>query len=97
MGFGFIEGPTPDTDMTLEEALEKAAAGEERVKALEAQKNLERATDRSNFFGNLRDKIFGAPQSLSFADGGGVKSGPPPKSGPLPQGLPGLLKRGMKI
>ena len=97
MGFGFIEGPTPDTDMTLEEALEKAAAGEERVKALEAQKNLERATDRSNFFGNLRDKIFGAPQSLSFADGGGVKSGPPPRSGPLPQGLPGLLKRGMKI
>jgi len=97
MGFGFIEGPTPDTDMSLEDALAKATAGEERVKALEAQKNLERATNRSNFFGDLRDRIFGAPQSLSFADGGGVKSGPPPESGPLPQGLPGLLKRGMKI
>ena len=28
---------------------------------------------------------------------GGVKSGPPPESGPNSQGLPGLLKRGMKI
>ena len=28
MGFGFIEGPTPDTDMTLEEAQAKATAGE---------------------------------------------------------------------
>ena len=37
-----------------------------------------------------------------FAGGGisklaGVDSGPPPERGPLPQGLPGLLKRGMKI
>ena len=46
-----------------------------------------------------------APRFLkeNLADGGiaglsgGVKSGPPPESGPLPQGLPGLLKRGMKI
>ena len=28
---------------------------------------------------------------------GGVKSGPPPESGPNSQGLSGLLKRGMKI
>ena len=41
--------------------------------------------------------------SRYFADGGiaglsgGDKSGPPPERGPLPQGLPGLLKRGMKI
>ena len=54
MGFGFIEGPTPKTDMTLEQAKAKAAAGEERVKALETQKNLQRATDRANFFGNLK-------------------------------------------
>ena len=28
---------------------------------------------------------------------GGVASGPPPESGPQPQGLQGLLKRGIKI
>ena len=27
----------------------------------------------------------------------GVDQGPPPVSGPNPQGLPGLLKRGIKI
>ena len=32
-----------------------------------------------------------------FAEGGGVKSGPPPESGPTPHGLPSLMKRGMKI
>ena len=100
MGFGFIEGPTPDTDMTLKEAQAKAAAGDERVKALEAQKNLERATSRANFFGNLRDKIFGAPQSLSFAGvgiaglSGGDTEGAMLKSmNPDSQGLSGLLKR----
>jgi len=41
--------------------------------------------------------------SRYFADGGiaglsgGDKSGPPPERGPLPQGLPSLMKRGMKI
>jgi hypothetical protein len=98
MGFGFIEGPTPDTDMTLEEAQAKAAAGADRVKQLEAQKNFETKTNRANFFGNLRDRIFGAPQSLSFAGGGiakqaGIPSGPAPESGPNSQGLPGLIKR----
>jgi hypothetical protein len=100
MGFGFIEGPTPKTDMTLEQAQAKAAAGEERVKSLETQKNLQRATDRANFFGNIRDKIFGAPQSLSFAGGGvaglsgGIDEGPQRTSmNPDSQGLSGLLKR----
>ena len=102
MGFGFIEGPTPKTNMTLEEAQAKAKAGDERVRALEAHKNLETKTNRANFFGNLRDRIFGAPQSLSFAGGGiakqaGDPSGPPPESGPNSQGLSGLLKRGNKI
>ena len=100
MGFGFIEGPAPDTDMTLEEAQAKAAAGDKRVKALEAQKNFKRATDRSNFFGNLKDKVFGAPQSLSFAGGGiaglsgGDTEGAMLKSmNPDKDGLQGLLKR----
>jgi len=82
MGFGFIEGPTLKTDMTLEEAQAKAAAGTDRVKELEAQKNFNRATDRANFFSNIRDKIFRTPQSVSFAGGGiaglsgGIDKGP---------------------
>ena len=44
--------------------------------------------------------LFGT-QEGKFAGGGiaklaGVSSGPPPESGPNPQGLPGLLKRGIK-
>jgi hypothetical protein len=37
--------------------------------------------------------------SKYFSNGGmaGVKSGPPPESGPTPHGLPSLMKRGMKI
>ena len=100
MGFGYIEGPTPKTDMTLEEAQAIAAAGDKRVRELETQKNFERATDRSNFFGNLRDQIFGAPQSLSFAGGGiaglsgGDKSGAMLESmNPDSQGLRSLKKR----
>jgi len=37
------------------------------------------------------------PRGFNSLSSGGVASGPPPESGPLPQGLPGLLKRGMKI
>ena len=104
MGFGFIEGPTPQTDLTLEEAQAKAAAGDERVKALEAQKNFERATDRSNFFGNIKDNILGAPQSISFAGGGiaglsgGIDEGPQRTSmNPDSQGLRSLRNRARNL
>jgi len=53
------------------------------------------------------DRGFYTPGDRSIdpfqAAGGGIakeagdRSGPPPESGPNPQGLPGLLKRGMKI
>ena len=63
MGFGFIEGPTPDTDMTLEQALAAATAGEERVKKLEAEKNLQRSRSRG----------FGTPVNADeFLAGGGI-------------------------
>jgi len=105
MGFGFIEGPTPDTDMTLEEAQAKAAAGTDRVKQLEAQKNLERATNRADFFSNIKDRAFGIGPNyqLELASGGiaglsgGDKSGPPPERGPDSEGLRSLMKRGIKI
>ena len=100
MGFGFIEGSTPDTDMTLEEAMAKAAAGTDRVKQLEAQKNFERATNRANFFGNIKDRALGIQSGyqLELAGGGiaklaGVDSGPPPESGPQPLGLLSLKNR----
>jgi len=99
-GLGFIEGPDPTLDLTLEEARVKAAAGDERVKQLEAQRNLDRATDRSNFFGGIKDKVL-PPQGIELAGGGiakeaGEPSGPPPESGPTPQGLDFLLNRGRK-
>jgi hypothetical protein len=48
---------------------------------------------------NAKRMMFGAfgVGQKKFAEGGGVKSGPPPKSGPTPHGLPSLMKRGMKI
>ena len=88
MGFGFIEGPTPDSDLTLEQALAKATAGDQRVLDLETQKNLQRSQNRG----------FGTPvMADQLLSSGGVASGPPPERGPQPQGLPGLLKRGIKI
>jgi len=100
MGFGFIEGPTPKTDMTLEQAQAKAAAGTDRVKQLEAQKNFNRATNRANFFSNIRDKIFRTPQSVSFAGGGiaglsgGIDKGPQRTSmNPDSEGLLSLKNR----
>jgi len=54
---------------------------------------------------NAKRAMFGAfgigvPKAYQRKAEGGIigdKSGPPPERGPLPQGLPGLLKRGMKI
>jgi hypothetical protein len=48
---------------------------------------------------NAKRMMFGAfgVGQKKFAEGGGVKSGPPPESGPTPHGLPSLMKRGMKI
>ncbi len=104
MGFGFIEGPTPQTDLTLEEAQAKAAAGDERVKALEAQRDFETKTNRANFFGNIKDNILGAPQSISFAGGGiaglsgGINKGPQRTSmNPDSQGLRSLRNRARNL
>ena len=67
---------------------------EERVKDKEAQKNLERATKRSNLKQMILDKLFPDPrQQLELAGGGivkegGVDEGPAPEAGPTPDGLP---------
>jgi len=104
MGFGFIEGPTPQTNMTLPEAQQKMDAGIQRVQQERAQRESDVAANRANFFGDLRDRAFGIGQDyqLELAGGGiaklaGVSSGPPPTSGPNSQGLQGLMKRGRRI
>ena len=103
MGFGFIEGPTPKTDMTLQEAQQKMEKGIQRVQSERAQKESDVAANRANFFGNIRDRAFGIGPGyqLELAGGGiaklaGINSGPPPESGPMSQGLQGLMKRGIK-
>jgi len=94
MGFGFIEGPTPDSDLTLEQAKAKMAAGEQRVKDLEAQKNLLRSQSRGFGTPVMADQLLAGGGVAKMA---GVSSGPPPEKGPMSQGLPGLLKRGRRI
>ena len=91
MGFGFIEGPTPKTNISLEEAKQKMNAGIQRVREEEAKKNLLRSQNRG----------FGTPVMADqfLVNGGivGVKSGPPPEKGPNSQGLPSLIKRVKKL
>jgi hypothetical protein len=102
MGFGFIEGPTPDTDMTLQEAKKKMKTGIERVQQERAQKESNVAANRANFFGNLKDKIvgIGPGYELQLAGGGiaglsgGIDKGPQRTSmNPDSQGLRSLENR----
>ena len=106
MGFGFIEGPTPQTDMTLQDAQQKMEQGIQRVQSERAQKESDIAANRANFFGNIRDRVFGIGPNyqLQFANGGiaglsgGIDKGPQRRSmNPDSQGLSGILKRGIKI
>ena len=84
MGFGFIEGPTPDSNLTLPQAQQKMESGIQRVLDLETQKNLQRSQNRG----------FGTPvMADQLLSSGGVASGPPPEKGPNPQGLLSLMKR----
>jgi len=105
MGFGFIEGPTPQTNMTLPEAQQKMDAGIQRVQQERAQRESEVAANRVNFFGDLRDRAFGIGQDyqLELAGGGiaklaGIDKGPQRVSmNPDSQGLQGLMKRVKRI
>ena len=90
MGFGFIEGPTPKTNISLEEAKQKMDAGIQRVREKEAKKNLLRSQNRGFGTPVMADQLLAGGGVAKMA---GVSSGPPPESGPNPQGLPSLLKR----
>ena len=74
----------------------------------EQLKRLDRAADRKSLeIGQIPDELktqqvadFGGVANLAgggIAKLAGVDSGPPPESGPMSQGLQGLMKRGMKI
>ena len=101
-GFGFIEAPPVQTDMSLEEAKQKFEAGKQRVAKERAEKEAGVAAVRKQAFDNLKDTVTGSrAMAVELAGGGllkqaGVESGPPPEKGPTPQGLDFLLKRGRK-
>jgi len=86
--------PRIDTELKLPKAKEIFKKGKKRVKDKEAQKNLERATKRSNLKQIIMDKLFPDPtQQIELAGGGiakqaGVEEGPAPEAGPTPDGLP---------
>ena len=92
MGFGFIEGPTPDTDMTLQEAQQKMDAGIQRVRDEEAQKNLLRSQSRGFGTPVMADQFLAGGGIAGLS--GGIDEGPQRTSmNPDSQGLSGLLKR----
>ena len=94
MGFGFIEGPTPNTNMTLPQAQQKMDSGIQRVLDSETQKNLLRSQNRG--FGNAMADEFLASGGIAGLSGGDPKGAMLTSMNPDKDGLPGLLKRGKK-
>ena len=87
-GFGFIEAPPVQTDMSLEEAKQKFEAGKQRVAKERAETEAGVAAIRKQAFDNLKDTVTGnRAMAVELAGGGllkqaGKRSGPPPEKGP---------------
>ena len=87
-GFGFIEAPPVQTDMSLEEAKQKFEAGKQRVAKERAETEAGVAAMRKQAFDNLKDTVTGnRTTAMKLAGGGllkqaGKRSGPPPEKGP---------------
>ena len=87
-GFGFIEAPPVQTDMSLEEAKQKFEAGKQRVAKERAATEAGVAAMRKQAFDNLKDTVTGGrAMAVELAGGGllkqaGKRSGPPPEKGP---------------
>ena len=87
-GFGFIEAPPVQTDMSLEEAKQKFEAGKQRVAKERAATEAGVAAMRKQAFDNLKDTVTGnRAMAVELAGGGllkqaGKRSGPPPEKGP---------------
>ena len=59
MGFGFIEGPEVDSDLSLEEAEVKLKEGQDRYADFREERDAARASQRAGIAENIRDNIFG--------------------------------------
>jgi len=87
-GFGFIEAPPVQTDMSLEEAKQKFEAGKQRVAKERAETEAGVAAMRKQAFDNLKDTVTGGrAMAVELAGGGllkqaGKRFGPPPEKGP---------------
>ena len=87
-GFGFIEAPPVQTDMSLEEAKQKFEAGKQRVAKERAETEAGVAAMRKQAFDNLKDTVTGnRAMAVELAGGrllkqAGKRSGPPPEKGP---------------
>jgi len=87
-GFGFIEAPPAQTDMSLEEAKQKFETAQQRVAKERAERDAGVAAVRKQTFENLRSKVTDTrPIAIELAGGGllkqaGKRSGPPPEKGP---------------
>ena len=87
-GFGFIEAPPVQTDMSLEEAKQKFEAGKQRVAQERAEREAGVAAVRKQAFENIKNRAAGyRPTAMKLAGGGllkqaGKRSGPPPEKGP---------------
>ena len=87
-GFGFIEAPPVQTDMSLEEAKQKFEAGKQRVAKERAETEAGVAAMRKQAFDNLKDTVTGNKATAMKLAGGGLlkqagkRSGPPPEKGP---------------
>ena len=61
MGFGFIEGPEVDSDLSVEEAEAKWKEGQDRYADFRKEKDAARAFERAGIAKSIKDRIYGVP------------------------------------
>ena len=82
MGFGFIEGPEVDSDLTVEEAEAKWKEGQDRYADFREERDAARAKQRKDIFTAITDPQEILSREISAASGGrvGFDEGSKPKS-----------------
>ena len=61
MGFGFIEGPEVDSNLTLEEAKTKLKESQDRYANFREERDAARASERAGIAKSIKDRIYGVP------------------------------------